>query len=118
MMYEEMRVRPSGSIVRVYQIIDGVATVFDKEKFMRDNQGWNKVKVNKLVPMDLPLYNDTVVSQTAKNKAKKRMHLEDATWKTSDGKLWSHADIDMAVEHELTLMEQENQETETLNTEE
>ena len=108
MMYEEMRLRPNGSIVKVYDITDGMATIFDKEQFMKSDQGWVKVKVNKLVPMEFELHNSTTTSQTTKNKAKKRMHLEDATWKTSDGKLWSHDIIEDAIAHEIELMNEEN----------
>ena len=110
MMYEEMRLRPNGSIVRVYAIEGDTATIFDKEKFMRDNQGWTKAKVCKLVPMEFPLYNQDVISQSIKNKAKKRMHLEEATWKTSDGKLWEHKDIEDAITHEIELMNKEKEE--------
>ena len=81
----EMRLRPSGDIVQVYDIANGVATVFNKAQFMISDQGWMQVKVNKLVPMEFELHNVATTSQTMKNKAKKRMHLEDATWKTSDG---------------------------------
>lgn len=108
-MYEEMRLRPSGSIVKVYDIHDGMATIFDKEQFMKSDQGWSKVKVSKLVPMEFELHCQDVISNTSKNKARKRMHLEAATWKTSDGIEWDHSEIETAIEHELMLMEQENE---------
>lgn len=103
----EMRLRPSGDIVQVYDITDGMATIFNKAQFMTSDQGWQKIKVSKLVPMEFELHNTDTVSQTTKNKAKKRMHLEDATWKTSDGELWRHENIDDAIAHELELMEKE-----------
>ena len=109
MMYEEMRLRPSGKLVKVYDITDGMATIFDKEQFMKSNQGWVKVKVNKLVPKEFELHNNAIISQTTKNKAKKRMHLEDATWKTSDGMLWSHNVLEDAITHEIELMNKETE---------
>ena len=106
-MYEEMRLRPGGDIVRVYEIKDGEALVFNKAKFMKDNQGWMKVKVNKLVPMDFELYNKDMPSATKQNKAKKRMKIESAVWLTSDGKRWPHEDLELAIAYEINLMEAE-----------
>lgn len=100
-----MRMRPSGDIVQVYDIANGMATIFNKAQFMTSDQGWMQIKVNKLVPMEFPLHNVDTVSQTMKNKAKKRLHLEDATWKTSDGELWKHENLEDAITHELELME-------------
>ena len=42
------------------------------------------------------------------------MQLLDATWRTTDGRLWNHSDIDSAVEHELELMENEEHIDETV----
>lgn len=38
----------------------------------------------------------------------------DATWRTTDGRLWNHSDIDAAVDHELALMESEGYIDETV----
>ena len=35
------------------------------------------------------------------------MKLIDATWETSDGKQWTHTDIEKAVAHEYNLMSKE-----------
>ena len=115
MNFIEMRLRPAGDIVQVYDITDGIATIFNKAQFMTSDQGWQKIKVSKLVPMEFELHNTNVISQTTKNKAKKRMHLEDAVWKTSDGELWKHENIDDAIAHELELMDKENNKGEMEN---
>ena len=64
--------------------------------------------------MDFPLNSKDYVSKTKKNKAKARMQLLDATWRTTDGRLWNHSDIDAAVDHELALMESEGHIDETV----
>lgn len=105
--YVEMQLRPSGELVKVYDITDGQATIWSDSQFIQCNGGWMKVKVNRLVPVEYPLNNKNYVSKTQKNKAKSRMHLEDAIWKTTDGQLWKHENLDEAVAHELELMDKE-----------
>ena len=107
MLYEEMRLKKTDETVRVYDITDGVAIIFDPSLYQRQNNGWAKVKASQVVPMDFPLNSKEYVSKTKKNKAKARMQLLDATWRTTDGRLWNHSDIDAAVDHELALMESE-----------
>lgn len=104
----EMRLKKSGNVVKVYDITNGVATIFNPEMYIKNNNGWDQVALKRLVPMEYPVNNDTYITQTTKNKAKKRMHLEDAVWKTSDGELWKHENIDDAIAHEIELMEKEN----------
>jgi len=114
-MYEEMRLRPDGEIVRVYSITGDLATIWCESLFVRANQGWKQVKVTKLVPKEYDLHNTDFISKTQEAKAKKRMRLEDATWKTSDGLLWRHVDIKEAIQHELKLMnEKEGNANETV----
>lgn len=107
MLYEEMRLKKTGEVVRVYDITDGVATIFDPSLYQKQNNGWSKVKASQVVPLDFPLNSKDYVSKTKKNKAKARMQLLDATWRTTDGRLWNHSDLDAAVDHELALMEAE-----------
>ena len=107
MLYEEMRLKKTGEVVRVYDITDGTATIFDPSLYLRQNNGWAKVKASQVVPMDFPLNSKDYVSKTKKNKAKARMQLLNATWRTTDGGLWSHLDLDAAIDHEITLMESE-----------
>lgn len=105
-LYEEMRLKKSGEVVRVYGIdpVEKVAVIFCPSQYKKVNNGWLYIKVSLLVPRDFPVCSKDYVSKTQKNKAKDRMKLIDATWQTSDGNLWSHSDIDAAVEHELFLM--------------
>lgn len=106
MLYEEMRLRKTGETVRVYAIdpSENIATIFYASQYTKINNGWQKIKLSQLVPMDFPINNKDYISKTKKNKAKDRMKLIEATWQTSDGNLWNHSDIDAAVEHELFLM--------------
>lgn len=106
MLYEEMRLRKTGETVRVYAINppENIATIFSASQYTKTNNGWQKIKLSQLVPMDFPINNKDYISKTKKNKAKDRMKLIEATWQTSDGNLWNHSDIDAAVEHELFLM--------------
>lgn len=115
MNYVEMQLRPNGDIVKVYDITDGQATIWADFQFINCNSGWMKVKVGRLVPVEYPLNSKNYVSKTQKNNAKSRMHLEDATWKTSDGLLWEHKNIDDAIAHELELMNEEKNEKENEN---
>ena len=107
MLYEEMRFKKTGEVVRVYDITNGVATIFDPSLYQKQNNGWTMVKASQVVPMDFPLNSRDYVSKTKRNKAKSRMQLLNATWKTTDGRLWNHSDIDTAVQHEVELMENE-----------
>ena len=107
MICVEMQLKPSGEIVKVYDITDGQATIWSEAQYNQCNGGWLKIKVNKLVPLGYPLNSKHHTSKTQKNKAKSRMHLEDATWKTSDGVLWKHENLEDAITHELELMEKE-----------
>ena len=101
-----MRLRKTGETVRVYAIdpSENIATIFSTSQYTKTNNGWQKIKLSQLVPMDVPINNKDYISKTKKNKAKDRMKLIEATWQTSDGNLWNHSDIDAAVEHELFLM--------------
>ena len=101
-----MRLRKTGETVRVYAInpSENIATIFSASQYTKTNNGWQKIKLSQLVPMDFPINNKDYISKTKKNKAKDRMKLIEATWQTSDGNLWNHSDIDAAVEHELFLM--------------
>lgn len=72
MLYEEMRLKKSGEVVRVYDITDGIATIFDPSLYQKQNNGWSKVKASQVVPLDFPLNSKDYVSKTKKNKAKPR----------------------------------------------
>lgn len=106
MLYEEMRYKKSGEVVRVYAINaeDNTAVIFSASKYIAANNGWDNVKLSRLVPLDFPLDNSNYISKTMQNKAKSRMKLIEATWETSDGRHWNHSDIDKAIRHEILLM--------------
>ena len=107
MLYEEMQLKPGGQTVRVYSIdTDYYATIFDPVKWMKDNSGWEKVRVSRLVPMGYELNNRDHVSKTRKNKAKSRLKLVEATWESTDGNRYDLAQLEEAIKHELDLMEQ------------
>ena len=112
MMYEEMRLRPNGEIVRVYAIENEIATIFNPSQFMKSDQGWQRISVKKLVPVDYELHNAQTVSKTQKNKAKNRIKLIDAVWETSDGIKWEHKYLESAISHELVLMDADQEKKE------
>ena len=114
MNYVEMQLRPDGGICKVYDITDGLATIWSDSLFAQCDCGWMKVKVSRLVPVDYPLHNNKFTSKTQKHRAKGRMHLEEATWKTSDGLLWEHKNLEEAIAHEIALMEAEKGENENV----
>lgn len=105
MLYEEMRLKKNGQVVRVYNISEGMATIFNPEMYQKVNNGWDRIKVSNVVPMDYPVNSDEYVSKTKKNKAKSRMQLVDAAWRTTDGIEFKHENIEEAIAHELELME-------------
>ena len=107
MLFEEMRFKKTGEVVRVYDITDGIATIFDPSLYQKQNNGWTKVKVSQVVPLDFPINSANYISKTKKNKAKARMQLVDATWETSDRVLWSHCALEDAIAHEIELMDKE-----------
>lgn len=88
-LYEEMRLKKSGEVVRVYGIdpVEKIAVVFCPSQYQKVNNGWLYIKVSLLVPRGFPVSNKDCVSKTQKNKAKERMKLIDATWQTSDRNL-------------------------------
>ena len=106
-LYEEMRLKKSEQVVRVYSIQDNMALVFDPERYKKQNNGWEKVKVSSLVPLDYPVNSDQYISKTQKNKARQRMWLTSAIWLTTDGKEWAHEDYEEAINHEIELMKRE-----------
>lgn len=110
MLYEEMRMRKNGIVVRVYDISNGIATIFNPEMYQKNNNGWMNVKISQLIPLDFPFNNKEYVSKTQKNKAKSRLQLVDAVWQTTDDVLWEHKNIENAIQHELEIMKCENKE--------
>ena len=109
MIYEEMYMKKGGHLVRVYDITDGMATIFDEYLYQKQNNGWAKVKVSTLVPAGYPLDSKNYVSKTRRNKAKARMHLVEAVWQTTDGLTFQHENLDVAINHELAIMEREEE---------
>jgi len=106
MIYEEMQLRPGGQTVRVYSVgADNMAVIFDPVMYMKNNNGWDRVKVSRLVPMEFELNNRDHVSKTRKNKAKSRLKLVEATWESTDGTRYDLSELENAIRHELDLMD-------------
>ena len=108
--YVVMRINKTNEPVRVYAWLpNGEALCFVESDYAKQGAGgWRQIKHSKLRPDDIPV-SEQYVSKTQQNKAKKRMKLIDATWETSDGKQWTHTDIEKAVAHELDLINKENE---------
>ena len=117
--YIEMYSKKENEVVRVYNISattsgSSLATIFVPSKFNNPQynfMGWQTVKMTSLIPIDLKdaYIKGLPTSKTQKNKAKSRMTLVDAIWRTTDGNEFPHTMIDMAIEHELELMNKEKE---------
>ena len=69
----EMKMRPEGQVVKVYSIDvkSNSAQIFDPESYMKNQGGWKKIKLNKLVPLGYPIYVQgmtSVVHETERNE--------------------------------------------------
>ena len=64
MLAEETRLKKNGVVVRVYEIQDGRAYIFNPEAFQKVNNGWESVKLSQLVPMDFPINSKEYISKT------------------------------------------------------
>lgn len=106
-LYEEMRLKRSAQVVRVYSIQDNMALIFNPETYKKQNNGWEKIKISSLVPLDYPVNAEEYIGKTQKNKAKQRMRLTSAIWLTTDGKEWAHENYEEAINHEIELMKSE-----------
>lgn len=121
MNYVEMFSKKENEVVRVYDISPSrinesysVATIFIPSKLtVNYDVCWKTVKMTTLIPIEFKdaYLQQLPTSKTQKNKAKQRMQLVDATWKTSDGIMWEHKNIEDAIVHELELMEKEKNNT-------
>ena len=65
-----MRLRKTGETVRVYAIdpSENIATIFSASQYTKINNGWQKIKLSQLVPMDFPINNKDYISKTKKSK--------------------------------------------------
>jgi hypothetical protein len=112
--YIEMYSKNSKSNVRVYSflVVDNkaMAMIFNPNALPNP---WSYVKVNNLVPLEYTpiIQGDAYISKKKRNKAKSRMKIIEATWQTSDGKTWSHEEIESAIDYERELMEKEKDKT-------
>lgn len=115
--YIEMYSKQVRGNVRVYSFatIDNkaMALIFNPNAINPDhNNPWFYVKVGTLIPLEFAetMTKDVFVSKTKRNKAKGRMQILDATWRTSDGATWKYENIEEAIAHELGLMKKEKDE--------
>lgn len=106
----QMYYKDDNAIVEVYNFFEGGgALIFSPSLAGKQNgNGWIKVKVNKLIPIEY--YNacedkSGFMSKTKKNKIKSRLTLTHATWTCTDGKEYNNCEE--AIAHENTLMEEE-----------
>lgn len=108
-----MRNKKTGSQVRVYEFfsLEGnpQALVFDESLYKTSGYGWTRIKLSNLLPLDMPLDNNSLVSKTEKNKIKKRLKLIYAEWETTDGKVFDHEHLEDAIKYEKELMEKEGE---------
>jgi len=103
----KMYYRKNEIIVEVYHFFeDKTALIFSPEFAARRGNGWEKVKLSQLIPLEyFDEHDKRFMSKTERNKIKERLTLTEATWTCSDE--ISFKDFDKAILHERELMEQE-----------
>ena len=85
-----------------------MATIFIPKLICKDNlTGWRTVNIDTLIPMEYKNMYIEVSEATEQRKAA-RKRLEISGWKTSDGTIYSLEEQKAAIDHELRLMEKEN----------
>ena len=74
--------------------------------------GWITVPRKNLIPYPYAeIYKIPSMSKTKYNKAKSHLHLKEAIWEATDGKLFDHSIIDEAVNYQMKLDEMEENNT-------
>lgn len=90
--------------VYAYDIINNLALIFDPSvaaKNPGNGGGWEKIKLSALIPIQyINPITGSYQSKTEKNYYKSKLHLVSATWQCTDGKLFDHKDLELAIEHE------------------
>ena len=106
---EVMYLRKKNRRVEVYAIdaVNGMAVIYDPCVAAGNpghGGGWQRVKLSSLIPEKYynPITGD-FQSKTEKNHYKSRLQLIAATWQCSDGEVFDHADIELAINHEREL---------------
>ena len=107
--YFEMWHRKRSIPVRVYCVkSDGTAMIWSDGVARKQNgSGWETVLLKHLVPLDKKDLLG-VPSKSLRNRAKERLKIVSATWRGSDGTLYDHSELNEAIEHEIILLEAED----------
>ena len=103
----KMFFKDDNAIVEVYQFFESTVLIFSPSLARRQNgNGWTKVKHNKLIPLEY--YNSCedktgFMSNTKRNKIKRRLTLTSAIWTCTDGTNFNNCDD--AIKYEAKLIE-------------
>ena len=109
---EKMWYRDKGQDVDVYNIdyANKTATCFSALMCQQQNgNGWFTVRLGKLVPYPYAENYKTSMSKTQRNKIKSMLTLTYAEWTCTDGAVFTHAQIEDAIQHQAQLMEKEEE---------
>ena len=109
---ERMFYKPEKVIVDVYNTFDETgritALIFSMNQFKKTGNGWKKVKIGQLVPLEYCTDDlNGFRSKSDRNKIKERLTLVNPTWRATDGTQFSN--IDEAIEYENVLMKKEKE---------
>lgn len=99
--------RDSGRNVDVYSIDyeKKIAYCFDPYLCQQQNgNGWQSIKLGKLVPYPYAEDYKTGMSKTTRNKIKSFLTLTNAIWTCTDGMDFDHAHIEDAIQHQAELL--------------
>ena len=108
---EVMFLRKTGRRYEVHAIdVDhGLALCYNTDLAHKCNgNGWEKVPLKQLIPESFyDSANKKYASKTERNEIKSHLKLVDAVWETTDGRRYTHAGLDAAIEHQRKLIEAE-----------
>ena len=89
-----------------FDVDHGMALCFDPNiPGAGKGSGWVKVAIKSLIPEEYTNKSNTsFMSKTERADIKHRLKLVDAIWECEDGKQYTHAALDDAIEHQRKLM--------------
>lgn len=76
----------------------------------QNGNGWQVISRKNLIPYPYAeIYKIPCMTKTKYNKAKSHLHLKDAVWEATDGKLFDHSVLEEAIKYQIELDEKEGE---------